>query len=134
VHLLAERLRVPLLIDEPDHDAWLREVAHGLEQEPERGARCTRCFRYSLSRTHEAMVAHGLEAFTTTLTVSPHKHTPTLFQIGRDLDAARFLAIDFKMKDGFQHSIQLTKAFGLYRQNYCGCEFSYRSKITVPKL
>ena len=134
VHLLSERLRVPLLIDEPDHDAWLREVAHGLEQEPERGARCARCFRYSLSRTHEAMVAQGLDAFTTTLTVSPHKHTPTIFQIGRDLDAARFLAINFKRKDGFKHSIEFAKLLELYRQNYCGCEFSYRSNITVPKL
>ena len=128
VRLLSERLHVPLLLDEPDHDAWLREVAYGLEQEPERGARCARCFRYSLDRTRGAMVAQGLDAFTTTLTVSPHKHTPTIFQVGRDLDAVRFLPIDFKKKDGFKHSIQLAEAFGLYRQNYCGCEFSYRSQ------
>ena len=80
------------------------------------------------------MVAQGLDAFTTTLTVSPHKHTPTIFQIGRDLDAARFLAINFKRKDGFKHSIEFAKLLELYRQNYCGCEFSYRSHITVPKL
>jgi predicted adenine nucleotide alpha hydrolase (AANH) superfamily ATPase len=134
VRLLADRVSVPLLIDEPDHDAWLREAASGFETEPERGARCARCFRFSLCRTREAMAAHGLDAFTTTLTVSPHKHAPTLFQVGHDLDAARFLAIDFKKRDGFKHSIQLAEAFGLYRQSYCGCEFSYRSENSVPKL
>ncbi|HRR32661.1 MAG TPA: epoxyqueuosine reductase QueH [Kiritimatiellia bacterium] len=134
VRLLADRVRVPLLVDEPDHDAWLREAACGFEREPERGARCARCFRYSLCRTREAMTAHGLDAFTTSLTVSPHKHTPTLFQVGRDLDAARFLTIDFKKRDGFKHSLHLAEAFGLYRQKYCGCEFSYRTESSVPKL
>ncbi len=131
VRLLAERVRVPLLIDEPDHDAWLNDAARGFEREPERGVRCARCFRYSLSRTHAAMAARELDVFTTTLSVSPHKHAPTLFQTGRELDAARFLAIDFKKQDGFKHSIRLAEAFGLYRQRYCGCEFSFRNDSNV---
>ena len=124
VRLLAQRLDVPLLTDEPDHADWLCRVAAGFEQEKERGARCGRCFRYSLARTHAAMANGGFDGFTTTLTVSPHKHTPTLFAAGRSLDAERFLAIDFKKHDGFKHSLQLAAEFGLYRQRSCGCEFS----------
>lgn len=129
VRLLADRLAVPLRVDETRHDEWLREAACGYEAAPERGARCARCFRYSLCRTRAAMLRDGFDAFTTTLTVSPHKHAPTLFAAGRDLDPARFLALDFKKRDGFKRSLQLTAEFGLYRQSYCGCEFSLRSEI-----
>jgi predicted adenine nucleotide alpha hydrolase (AANH) superfamily ATPase len=127
VRLLAQRLAVPLLVDETDHADWLRQAACGFEQEPEKGLRCERCFRYSLTRTHTAMLRNGFEGFATTLTVSPHKHTPTLFAVGRSLDPVRFLAIDFKKGDGFKHSLQLAAELGLYRQGYCGCEFSLRA-------
>ncbi len=126
VQLLAQRLEVPLLTDKPDHADWLGKVACGFEREQERGPRCARCFRYSLGRTRAAMAEAGFDAFTTTLTVSPHKHTPTLFEVGRSLDAERFLAIDFKKNDGFKHSLRLAAEFGLYRQSSCGCEFSVR--------
>ena len=133
VQLLAQRLETPLLIDEPDHADWLDSVARGFENEKEKGARCGRCFRYSLGRTHAAMARDGFDGFTTTLTVSPHKHTPTLFQVGRALDAERFLAVDFKQNDGFKHSLQLTAQRGLYRQSTCGCEFSARVVGTPPR-
>ena len=126
VRLLAQRLDVPLLTEEPDHVGWLDKVACGFEREKEQGARCGRCFRYSLGRTHATMARSGFDGFTTTLTVSPHKHTPTLFEVGRSLDAERFLAIDFKKNDGFKRSLQLTAELGLCRQSYCGCEFSVR--------
>ncbi len=126
VQLLARRLEVPLLTDEPDHADWLDKAARGFEAEREKGARCERCFRYSLGRTQAAMVREGFDGFTTTLTVSPHKHTPTLFEVGRSLDAERFLAVDFKKNNGFQRSLQLSAEFGLYRQSACGCEFSAR--------
>jgi len=126
VLLLSQRLEVPLLIDEPDHAEWLGQVARGFEDEKERGARCERCFRYSLGRTRVAMGRGAFDGFTTTLTVSPHKHTPTLFQVGRALDAERFLAVDFKKDGGFQHSLKLASELGLYRQSTCGCEFSAR--------
>lgn len=127
VRRLADRVAAPVLVDETDHADWLACVARGFEQEPEKGARCERCFRYSLSRTRDAMARLGFEGFTTTLSVSPHKHTPTLFRIGRELDELHFLAADFKKKDGFKHSLQLAAEYGLYRQNYCGCEFSQRA-------
>lgn len=126
VRLLAERLGLPLLVDETDHADWLEKAAKGFEREKEKGVRCERCFRYSLSRTCDAMRAHGFDRFTTSLSLSPHKHTPTLFTIGRDLDADRFLALNFKKEEGFKHSLRLAEEFGLYRQNYCGCEFSVR--------
>ena len=128
VRLLSNRLAVPLRVDETRHDDWLREAACGFEREREKGLRCERCFRFSLCRTRAAMLADGFDAFTTTLSVSPHKHTPTLFAVGRALDAERFLAVDFKKHDGFKRSLQLTAELGLYRQSYCGCEFSFRAQ------
>lgn len=127
VKLLSSCVKVPLIVDETDHGKWLSQVARGFEKEPERGLRCERCFRLSLERTYAAMLKLNFETFTTTLTISPHKHTPTIFAIGRSLDPERFLAINFKKNDGFKHSLELAAQMGLYRQNYCGCEFSMRS-------
>jgi predicted adenine nucleotide alpha hydrolase (AANH) superfamily ATPase len=124
--LLAKHAGVPLLIDEPQHSDWLECVAKGFEKEKEKGARCERCFRYSLERTHTAMLANGFDGFTTTLSVSPHKHTPTLFAVGRAIDPERFLAINFKKNEGFKHSLALAAELGICRQKYCGCEFSIR--------
>lgn len=129
---LATLTDTPFLVDESAHDRWLAEAARGFEQEKERGARCERCFRFSLLRTHEAMLAHGFEGFTTSLSVSPHKHTPTIFAVGQAIDAQRFLAVNFKKDNGYAHSIELSKRFGLYRQNYCGCEFSNRTQDAHP--
>ncbi|MBP5321912.1 MAG: epoxyqueuosine reductase QueH, partial [Kiritimatiellae bacterium] len=108
----------------PDHAEWLETVAKGFEQEPEGGARCARCFRYSLTRAAALRARHGCDLFTTSLTVSPHKSSPTLFAVGREVDAEHFLPIDFKKKNGFLDSIRRAAEYGLYRQNYCGCEFS----------
>ncbi len=126
VRLLSERLGAPLQAPPAEHDRWLREAACGLEAAPERGARCGRCFRYSLCRTRDAMLRGGFDAFTTSLSVSPHKQTQTLFALGRELDPGRFLALDFKKQDGFARSLRLSAELGLYRQTYCGCEFSLR--------
>jgi hypothetical protein len=134
VRLLSDRLDVPLCIDETRHDDWFGEAARGFESEPEKGLRCERCFRYSLCRTRAAMQARGFDAFTTTLSVSPHKHSPTLFAVGRALDPTRFLALDFKKHEGFKHSLQLAADLNLYRQSYCGCEFSYRIPYPEPAL
>jgi predicted adenine nucleotide alpha hydrolase (AANH) superfamily ATPase len=126
VKLLAKYMKTPLFIDETIHTDWVKKVADGFEREKEKGVRCTRCFRYSLERTHAAMEEHQFDSFTTTLSVSPHKHTPSIFEVGRTIDRERFLAINFKKNDGFKHSLELTQQLGLYRQGYCGCEFSIR--------
>ena len=109
-----------------DHDEWLREVAAGYEHEPEKGARCARCFRYNLTKTAEYAKAHGFDEFTTSLTVSPHKVSKVIFAVGESLSASgvRFVPRDFKKHEGFKLSTRRTKELGLYRQSYCGCEFS----------
>jgi len=124
VRTLAGRWALPLVVEETCHADWLADVAAGFEAEPERGLRCARCFRYSLARASRARVEQGLDVFTTSLTVSPHKPSPLLFEIGRSVGGERFLAMDFKAGDGFKDSVRLAAEMGLYRQGYCGCEFS----------
>ena len=104
-----------------DHEEWLREVAAGYEHEPEKGARCARCFRYNLAKAAEYAKANGFAEFTTSLTVSPHKVSSMIFSASDD---PSFLKTDFKKKEGFKLSVKRTKELGLYRQSYCGCEFS----------
>lgn len=128
VKLLTKRMDLPLIVDDVPHSTWQTQVAKGFEQEKERGLRCTRCFRLSLERTYEAMAKNAFDNFTTTLSVSPHKHTPTIFEVGRSIDSNRFFAINFKKNNGFQHSLQLATELGLYRQDYCGCEFSLNAR------
>lgn len=113
-----------------DHDEWLREVAAGYEHEPEKGMRCTRCFRYNLRKAAEYAKAHGIAAFTTSLTVSPHKVSPVIFAEGQSVareTGVAFSEDDFKKKEGFKLSVRRAAELGLYRQSYCGCEFSKRS-------
>lgn len=124
VQALAHHYDLPLLVDKPTHAEWLTQVASGFELEPERGKRCERCFRYSLARAYTATREGGYDAFTTSLTVSPHKVSATIFEVGKELSSAQFLAVDFKKNNGFKHSLELTEKLGLYRQSYCGCEFS----------
>ena len=104
-------------------------MAQGLEEEPEGGARCGLCFAQRLEKTAETAGAGGFDYFGTTLTVSPHKNYRVISRTGREI-AARyglsFLDRDFKKKDGFKRSVQLSESYGLYRQNYCGCRFSMR--------
>ena len=106
-----------------DHAEWLREVAAGYENEPEKGARCARCFRYNLEKTAAYAAAHGIDSFTTSLTVSPHKVSAMIFAASDD---PAFLKMDFKKKEGFKLSVKRAEELGLYRQSYCGCEFSKR--------
>ena len=118
---LAEADGVSIVVDEYDHDRWVREVAHGFENEPEKGKRCERCYRYNLRRTAEYAANNGFDAFTTSLTVSPHKPSAKVFAA---TDDPRFMREDFKKKEGFKLSVKRAAELGLYRQAYCGCEFS----------
>ena len=105
------------------------KMAEGLEEEPEGGRRCEGCFMQRLEKTAETAKMNGCDWFGTTLTVSPHKNYRKISEIGRDIAlryGLTFLDRDFKKKNGFQRSIELSKQYGLYRQNYCGCEYSKR--------
>ncbi len=124
VRRLAKEDGVEVVVDEYNHADWLEKVAKGYEAEPEKGARCERCFRYNLERTAKFARENNFEAFTTSLTVSPHKVSRVIFAKGEDAGGDLFLKEDFKKKNGFLVSTARAKELGLYRQNYCGCEFS----------
>lgn len=100
----------------------------GLEGEKEGGMRCDKCFYLRLSKTFEYAQLGGYEYFATTLTVSPLKSADKINKIGLMLSASdcKYLVSDFKKRDGYKKSIELSKKHGLYRQNYCGCTYSKR--------
>jgi len=120
---LADILHVPLIEDDYDHASW-RQWIRGLEGEPERGKRCEKCFYFSLERTSTKAKELHIPYFTTTLTISPYKISSVIFQIGRQFPG--FVEYNFKKKDGYKKSIELSRKWDLYRQNYCGCEYSMR--------
>ena len=114
---------VALIVPERDEAAF-RAAAKGLEMEPEGGARCTECFVLRLGRTAQAAGEGGFDFFCTTLTVSPHKNAPLINAIGQKLAGeygVEWLFSDFKKKDGYKRSIELSHTYGLYRQAWCGC-------------
>jgi len=110
-----------------DHDSFLEQVS-GLETEREGGLRCEKCFEMRLKKTAELAKEKGMDYFCTTLSVSPHKNAFLINKIGEEeQNSVKWLFSDFKKKDGYKKSIEFSKKYDLYRQNYCGCEFSLRS-------
>ena len=103
------------------------EIARGLEDAPEGGARCMKCFRLRLEKAAQAARDGKYDYFTTTLTLSPLKNARALNEIGEEVGAlygVRHLPGDFKKKDGYKRSLELSREYGLYRQDYCGCVYS----------
>ena len=103
------------------------EAVKGYEQCKEGGERCKKCFELRLSKSAKTAKKGGFDYFTTTLTISPLKNADWLNEIGKvegDKEEIPFLPSDFKKKDGYKRSIQLSKEYGLYRQDFCGCVFS----------
>lgn len=119
------------LISEDYDSSPFYELAKGLEDLPERGERCRKCIGYRLRKTAETAKKLGCDYFTTTLTISPHKDCEFINQYGGQLAeeiGIAYLFSDFKKHDGYKHSIQLSKEYNLYRQDYCGCVYSRRAK------
>ena len=105
------------------------EMAAGMEDLKEGGARCMKCYELRLSEAARQAVAGGFDYFTTTLSISPMKNAQKLNEIGIRVGeeyGVKYLISDFKKKNGYKRSIELSKEYGLYRQDYCGCEFSMR--------
>ena len=105
------------------------EAVKGLEKEPEGGARCTECFKLRLYESARLAKEGGFDYFTTTLTISPLKDAERLNQIGEEAGerlGVRFLNSDFKKKNGYKRSIEMSKEHDLYRQDYCGCVYSMK--------
>ena len=121
---------VSFLAGKYDKDKFY-EMAAGIEHLKEGGARCMKCFELRLSETARQASAGGFDYFTTTLSISPVKNAQKLNEIGIRVGeeyGVKYLASDFKKKNGYKRSIELSKEYGLYRQDYCGCEFSIRQE------
>ena len=118
----AHPLGVTVVEDHYDPQEFYTAV-QGLEQEPERGSRMRRAAQYAAE--------HGFDWFTTTLSISPHKNARRINEIGQQLEeefGVKHLPSDFKKHNGYLRSLQLSEEYGLYRQDYCGCEFSARAR------
>ncbi len=124
---LTRKLKIPLIIGEYNVKDWFSSV-QGLEDEPEGAKRCEVCLRLRLNQSCCLARENGFDGFTTTLTVSPHKNSGTINNIGRETGGPFFLDRDFKKNDGFKRAMTLSKEYGLYHQNYCGCIFSQNKK------
>lgn len=103
-----------------------------LQTEPERGERCRRCYYFRMKKAYEYAASNGFDYFTTTLSISPFKDAEKINTIGRQLkdeipSSVEYLYADFKKKNGFLRSLELSKEFGLYRQEYCGCIYSMQN-------
>ena len=118
------------VIEEPYDSAPFFALAKGLEDQPERGERCRKCIEYRLRMAAAKAKELGSDYFTTTLTISPHKDCTFINECGGRIAeeyGIPYLYSDFKKHDGYKHSIQLSKEYNLYRQNYCGCIYSIRN-------
>ncbi|MEI8361183.1 MAG: epoxyqueuosine reductase QueH [bacterium] len=127
---IAAKMGVPLVVGRGDYQNWLSKIV-GHEKSPEKGSRCMICYADRLTATAKKAKKLGFKYFGSTLSISPHKSYQAISQIGQQV--ARDLQInfhdeDFKKNDGFNKSVYLSKKLNLYRQDYCGCEFSIRKK------
>ena len=123
---VAYKDKVGLITEDYLPNEYLNAV-NGLENQPEGGARCEKCFYLRLKKTAEYAQKNSFDFITATLTVSPYKNAPLINQVGESVcenSAVKWLYSDFKKANGYLRSIELSKLFGLYRQNYCGCVFS----------
>lgn len=136
---------VELIKTKYNHEAFL-QMSKGFENEPERGERCKRCFYFRLKNSALLALELGINKMTTTLSVSPHKISKDIFKMGqcavsdakteflelnnnqnslfKNRIELEFMEFDFKKKDGFKKTSEIARKFGMYRQKYCGCEFS----------
>ena len=111
-------------------------IAKGLEKEKERGKRCYECYKLRLEETAKVAKEKNYDFFATTLTLSPYKKTDWINEIGNNLSnkyQTNYLYSDFKKKNGYQRSIELSKKYNLYRQDYCGCIYSKVERLNTKQ-
>ncbi len=125
------KTKYPVNIIDCDYDNHIyNELIKGLENEPERGIRCHKCYKLRMEKTAFLAKEKNYDFFATTLTVSPYKDANVINKTGLFLENEyniKYLPSDFKKKEGYKHSIELSKKYNLYRQNYCGCVNSKRN-------
>ena len=126
VKMMAKDFNIPLIIEPYDHQAWLRKIK-GRENDPERGGRCQICYLDRLRKTVELADKQGFDFFTTTLLVSPYKDIESIARLSKDLAKSfqvNYLDWDFQANNGYRKSQDFAKKLELYRQKFCGCEYS----------
>ena len=127
-YISVKEFKYPVKLTESKYDPQeFFDAVRGLEKEPEGGLRCRECFKLRLEASAKKARELGFEWFTTTLTISPLKNAALLNEIGYEMGekyGVKWLPSDFKKKEGYKRSIELSREYGLYRQDYCGCVFS----------
>lgn len=117
---------VDFILVDWSHDDWLK-ITKGLEAEPERGKRCLLCYHYRLKKTAEFAKNNDFSYFACSLSISPHKNTTAINNLGKALAKQyqlNFLAEDWKKNEGYKKAVEFSRENNFYRQSYCGCEFS----------
>ncbi len=125
---LLDGFHIEMIVADYEVKRWL-QLVRGLEDVPEGGKRCEVCFRMRLEQTARFARENNYDAFTTVMSISPHKNADLLNRIGNELSqefGVDYIEANFKKKDGFKRSVELSKKYNLYRQNYCGCIYSQR--------
>jgi len=131
VKKIEEIFKVRCVYSDDSYERYL-DFIKGLENEPEGGARCLKCFEMRLLKSFEYAKNNDFKYVTTTLTISPHKNSKIIHSAGNliaeKFPDLKFLDFDFKKKEGYKKSIQICSQYSIYRQNYCGCHFSKKVK------
>ena len=126
------KTKYPVSLVVADHRSEeFKKMSNGLENEPERGIRCYECYKLRLSETAKVADENNFDYFATSLTLSPYKNSKWLNEIGEELGKniqTNYLYSDFKKKNGYKRSIELSKEYDLYRQDYCGCIYSRKQR------
>ena len=120
---------IQLSIKDADTQNWFGAIK-GLEAEPEGGARCFICYKLRMEEAAKLAKEKGFDCFSTVLSISPHKKADVINKIGKELElqyGIEFLEANFKKQDGFKKSLELSKHYKLFRQDYCGCVYSIRT-------
>lgn len=126
IEALPAENKISLICGDYNYDEFLN-IARGYELVPEGGERCFRCYRMRLEKTAELAKQKGFDYFCTTLSISPLKNSQKINEIGFDVAekyGVKWLPSDFKKREGYKRSIELSREYDLYRQNFCGCVFS----------
>jgi len=120
---------ITFIVESPDQNQWFL-LTKGYEDDPERGNRCTICYRMRLKKTAEYAQTHDFDLWGTDLSISPHKDVKRISRLGKELAEkcnVKFLEADFKKQDGFKKAMVVSKSEGFYRQSYCGCIYSLKA-------
>lgn len=128
-----KKQKIELIIEEENPQNWF-DFIKGYENEPEKGLRCHKCFEYRLMKTAQKAKELGINKFSTTLFISPHKIRKDIIEKGQyasKIFGVEFVDTDFRKHDGFLKTMQIAKSENFYRQTYCGCKFSQRKELVT---